>query len=704
MSRVRSVSLALGTLAALLPACAKPFLVAGPLSPPPRPAGSAGLRAGFGRADITPPPGVGLAGNGPEGRRATGYRLRLYARALVLEDPGGNRIALVVADLGLGSALLQRRVAALTAAADGIGVDRLVLSVTHVHSGPGHYFEAAALNEQSSSVIGYDPVLLDSLARRIAGAVHAARLDLREARAAWGSRRLWGFSRIRSLPALLHDLPLPDPPTDAPDSLGAEYRQIDPTFTMLRIDQRDSASGRFRPAGAFSIFAIHGTGNAPVSELLDADIAGIVERRLERHIDPSGAFVPRAFHLFAPGTEGDVSPAWSPESRCHVPRMAPWPVLDGPFTNALWQWKPSTPQNEAQCIHAARRSVELLGNALGDSAIALFESLTGRLDSQLALGRAYATLALRKDADSLGICPVPATGMALFAGADDGATRLRNWRPLGLLSLGIEQGAARTKPAGCQGAKHQLLDVLFGSVPNKLLVSKKLPSFAQVTVLRIGNRLIGTVPGEVTTTAGRRMQSAMLAGAHGLGIPVDSAVVMGLSNGHVMYVATAEEYAAQYYEGGSTIYGPGEAAMFARALGGLAGMLSSGDTLPTASAGRMTVLPGIRKAILRRRESPGSPAPLLERGWCSADTLYIDFRLGSVADWPPASPRIEVLHEGQVLAWDDDPKVELHLRSRHKYPARWQLLWSGAVADASYQVRMSGGPLSVPIRCRKEPG
>jgi hypothetical protein len=293
--------------------------------------------------------------------------------------------------------------------------------------------------------------------------------------------------------------------------------------------------------------------------------------------------------------------------------------------------------------------------------------------------------------------------MALFAGADDGATRLRNWRPLGLLHLGMEQGAARSKPAGCQGTKHQLLDAFFGSLPNKLLVSKKLPSFAQVTVLRIGNRLIGTVPGEVTTTAGRRMQSAMLAGARGVGIPVDSAVVMGLSNGHVMYVATAEEYGAQYYEGGSTIYGPGEAAMFARALGGLAGMLSSGDTLPSASAGRMTVLAGKRKAILRRREANGSPSPLLERGWCSADTLYIDFRLGSVADWPPsAGPRIEVFHERRAVAWDDDPRVELHLRSEHKYPARWRLLWSGAVADASYQVRMSGGPLSVPIRCRKE--
>lgn len=703
MSRVSRACFVLSTLAALAPACAKPFLVEGDLSPPPRPGGSAGLRAGFGRADITPPPGVGLAGNGPEGRRATGYRLRLYARALVLEDPGGNRIALVVADLGLGSALLHRRVAALTAAADSIGIDRLVLTVTHIHSGPGHYFEAAALNEQSSSVVGYDPVLLDSLARRIAAAVHAAKLDLREAKAAWGSRRLWGFSRIRSLPAQLRDLPLPTPPADAPPALDPAYRLIDPTFTMLRIDQRDSAGGSFRPAGAFSVFAIHGTGNAPAGELLDPDIGGIVERKLERHIDPSGAFVPRAFHLFAPGSEGDVSPAWSPDSRCGVPVVAPWPMLDGPFTRPLWQWKPDAPRNQASCIQAARRSIELLGNTLGDSAIALFESLAGRLDSQLGLARAFTTLALREDAESLGICPVPAGGMALLAGADDAAGRLRGWRMLGLLSLGMEQGAARKKPAGCQGAKHQVLDLFFGSLPNKLLGTKILPSFAQVTVLRIGNRLIGTVPGEVTTVAGRRMQAAMLAGARGIGIPVDSALVMGLSNGHVMYVATAEEYGAQYYEGASTIYGPGEAAMFARALGGLAGMLSSGDTLPSASAGRMTVLPGKHKAILRSRGSQVTPTPLLERVWCSADTLYADFRLGSVADWPTTGPRIEVLHEGRVVAWDDDSRVELQLRSAHKSPARWQLRWSGAVADAAYRVRVSGGALSAPLRCRKQP-
>src|SRR2546430_13371424 len=41
-------------------------------------------------------------------------------------------------------------------------------------------------------------------------------------------------------------------------------------------------------------------------------------------------------------------------------------------------------------------------------------------------------------------------------------------------------------------------------LPNRLSVSGTLPSYAQITVLRLGSRVIGAVPAEVTTTAGRR--------------------------------------------------------------------------------------------------------------------------------------------------------------------------------------------------------
>jgi len=150
-----------------------------PTSARPVPAALPGLRAGFGRVDITPPPGVGLAGNGPEGRRAAGYRVHLYARALLLEDRTGERVALVVADLAQVTPNLHRLTAARIRDSTGIGADRLVIAATHVHSGPGHFYAERQYNQSTSQVVGYDSAMVEFLVSRFARAVLDARRDLR---------------------------------------------------------------------------------------------------------------------------------------------------------------------------------------------------------------------------------------------------------------------------------------------------------------------------------------------------------------------------------------------------------------------------------------------------------------------------------------------------------------------------------------------
>jgi len=673
------------------------------------------LRAGFARVDITPAPGVGLAGNGPEGAEARGYRLRLYARVLVLADGGGNRVALVVADLGLSSALLHRRVAALTARTDGIGVDRLVIAVTHTHAGPGHYFEAAGYNDAGSSVLGYDPVMVDSLTARIARAVHAAVADLRPARVAWGSRAVWGETRIRSLPAILRNIPLPTAPADAPAGLPQEYGLVDPELAMLRVDLRDPASGAFRPAGAFSIFAMHGTGNAPSNDLLDPDIQGLVERRLERHIDADlnrvtdGGFVPRAVYLFANGAEGDVSPAWPPQSRCDVPTLVPLPALAGPFTRSLWEWRSPTATHLAACRHAAREAITVIGKSVGDGAVALFDALGAALTDRLELGRAFATLALRDSARALGICAEPALGLSTLVGADDAHTRIQGWLLFGLFDVGLKQGSPNPDVPGCQAQKRQLFDAAFGGLANHLFVSGSLPSSAQVTVLRLGSRVIGAVPAEVTTTAGRRMREQMLASAREAGLSVSAALILGHANGYMEYVTTAEEYSAQYYEGGSTIYGPGEAAMFGRTLARLAASVSAGDSLPATAAPPLDLVVGHQRHVVPRRSASRVPPPRIERVWCSGggDTLYAWLQLGAAAEWPVATgdvaahARVEIVVDDAtrtVVSWDDDPALEMRLRSRRGGLAWWELRWSGATGRR-YRVRIPGVADSDPVSC-----
>src|SRR5207244_103980 len=244
-------------------------------------------------------------------------------------------------------------------------------------------------------------------------------------------------------PAMLHNIPPPAARPDAPSTLFPEYRLVDPELAMLRVDQLDPATGRYRPSGAFSIFAMHGTGNAPANDLLDADIHGIVERQLERHIDrdlnhhSDRPFVPRAFHLFANGTEGDVSPAWPPQSRCAVPVLAVLPALDGPFTRSLWQWRPPTAAHVAACQHAARQAVVRIGDAGGSAA--------GRR------GRGVAHQGRRRRRAPV-LCPgerPPAGGSAdrhAPGGGDD------DRRPA---DAGAEVGGgARTRPAGERRADH----------------------------------------------------------------------------------------------------------------------------------------------------------------------------------------------------------------------------------------------------------
>jgi len=482
---------------------------------------------------------------------------------------------------------------------------------------------------------------------------------------------------------------------------------VDPDLTMLRVDLRDPVSGTFRPAGAFSIFAMHGTGNAPSNDLLDPDIQGLVERRLERHIDRSGGFVPRAVYLFANGAEGDVSPAWPPQSRCNVPTLAPMPALNSPFARTLWEWRDPTATHLAACRHAAREAITVIGKSVGDGAVALFDALGTALTDRLELGRSFTTLFLRDSARALGICSEPALGLSTLVGADDAHTRIDGWKLFGLFNVGLEQGSPNPDVPGCQAHKRQLFDAALGGLPNHLFISGNLPSYAQVMVLRLGNRMIGAVPAEVSTTAGRRMREQMLASAREAGLPVTAALILGHANGYMEYVTTPEEYTAQYYEGGSTIYGPGEAAMFGRVLGRLVAAISSGDSLPASAAPPLVLVVGHQRHVLPRRSATRVPPPRIERVWCTSDTLYAWLQLGGAAEWPVSSgdvaaqARVEVVVDEAartVVSWDDDPAFEMHLRSRRGGLAWWEVRWSGA-SGGTYRVRIPGGAESGPARC-----
>src|SRR5204862_256983 len=157
------------------------------------------------------------------------------------------------------------------------------------------------------------------------------------------------------------------------------------------------------------------------------------------------------------------------------------------------------------CRAAARRYVNTAGDSLAARAAALFDSLGPGLRGDLRVGVAFRTLRLKGDAR---LCPYPEAGSATLGGAEDGRTRLYDWRLFGIFPVGLEEGghAVRPNPHDCQREKR----VALGGLQRKFVVGEHgLPEVAQLSVIRLGDLLLGVVPAEGTTRAGALMQRAI---------------------------------------------------------------------------------------------------------------------------------------------------------------------------------------------------
>ena len=105
------------------------------------------------------------------------------------------------------------------------------------------------------------------------------------------------------------------------------------------------------------------------------------------------------------------------------------------------------------------------------------------------------------------------------------------------------------------------------------LVAERVP----VQLLRIGQLYLIGIPGEVTITAGLRLRRTVAAI---VGADVNNVLVAGYSNGFIHYVTTPEEYDAQEYEGGSTLFGRWELPALQQTVAKLATSMRDGTAVP----------------------------------------------------------------------------------------------------------------------------
>ena len=534
--------------------------------------------AGWGRAEIqVEPRGYAMFGYGMWHHRARGRQTPLYARAVCIGD-GAGRLIVCCADLGPISHAVRDGVCA--ALRDRLGADfdeaRLVLSCTHTHSGPGGCSQEALYNIVTPGFVTPD---FDAVVRAVAEAIEAAwrgaaPAELRLYRAPFGDEVAVAWNR--SLRAYNRN----------PDvaQRGEEERHLAMDRTMAVIGfHRDG-----RVQALLSLFGVHATCLGNRLDKFDGDNKGYAAAHAERQLRERGAADPVA--IFAQATAGDISPHY------HGPGQ--------------WERRRQL-RGAAEYAYAERN-----GRAQSERALSMLDEQAGEvLEGPLDAIFGYADFTAvnaeprfaggRDDART----SEPCHGVAFFEGTPvDGRGMAA---PLGALSRAIAGFLKRRRLArldrmvpadrdyyrriyAAQGPKAILLESGRKEILGRKLDALAMPDFVDpsiaelkrqaragaiadsplvpsvlpLQIVRIGPLAIVCCPGEFTTVAGARLTASLGDVLRPGG--VREVLICTYANDYMGYVTTYEEYQAQCYEGGHTIFGQWTLAAFQTRLTALA--------------------------------------------------------------------------------------------------------------------------------------
>lgn len=463
------------------------------------------LVAGMAKADITPAPGMPLAGYSMMANYGKGFRTRLYVRTLYLKPQSGRAVAIVQGDFLTGSIMLNQRVAELIAKDTDVGIDGLLIAGTHTHSGPGNFFDNNFYNDNASNARGFDPDYFKFISEQIANTIITAYKEKRPAKIATANSQIWKMTRNRSIESYLANKNIASK-TPLPDI----YEAVNPNMYMIRVDVLDK-DGQYKPLGALSSFSIHGTTLGEPNKLYNGDIFAYIEREVEYGIKDQYKTSWEPIHVAFNGTHGDSSPNYS-----------------------------------KQGFIESRR----IGTSVGKQEMEVFRSLDGKLKDNVTINFAAKEIDVFTDycIDDTCLCDRPVVGSALAAGADDGPSPVISKLPW------LRQGSPRWIFTNfCQGHKRTLV----GPLQYLVLLKKNFPHNMFLQTIQIDDVLLIPLPFETTIESGNRIAKECkdkLASANKNDLKYFP--VISIANGYYGYVTTPEEYSKQRYEGGHTLYGP----------------------------------------------------------------------------------------------------------------------------------------------------
>lgn len=539
--------------------------------------------AGWARRPIAiEPQGYAMHGYGQWHHRARGVETSLYSRALTLAWDDDRPLLFCCLDLGYITRAMRKGVCQRLANFLGPAFDpeRLVLTCTHTHSGPGGCAQEGLYNLVTP---GYVPEHVDAIIEATCDALLAAldsaqpgRLLLAEGRFGEPVEVAWN----RALKAYNRN------PEVIPVDRRHSHRALDRSMPVLAVER----DGQIQ--ALLSLFGVHATCVGNQQGRYDGDNKGYAALAAEASLAEAGATEPVA--IFAQATAGDVSPHYH-----------------GPGQNR----RRRRLRGRAEYRYARRNGQHQASLALAALAAASVE-IRGPIDGVLS----YLDFSHRRAAPAFAngepdaCTSEPCHGVAFFAGTPvDGPGMPRALaRMAALLSRRLKRRRlSRPSPSDSphyqrlyrsQGNKDILLEAgskrLLGQPLRQLRLpdvadpavaelkrqaragaldhSPLVPSVLPLQIITLGNVAMVCCPGEFTTVAGQRLRETVARQLATLpsATAIERVLICTYCNEYMGYVTTFEEYQAQCYEGGHTLYGQWTLAAFQTEFSALAGELT----------------------------------------------------------------------------------------------------------------------------------
>ncbi|KAB2082314.1 hypothetical protein ES319_A05G189500v1 [Gossypium barbadense] len=581
---------------------------------------------------------------------------------IVAESSQGARFAFVNLDAGMALQLVTIKVLQRlkTRLGDLYTQENLAISGTHTHAGPAGYLQCVVYSVTS---LGFINQTFDAIVTAIEQSIIQAHNNLKPGSIFLntGDVENAGINRIPS--AYLFN---------PPEERARYTTNVDTTMTLLKL--LDSASNR--SIGAFSWFATHGTSMSRENRLISGDNKGAAARFLEDWFTFSNNFLSIRNTKFS--TIQNIStlrnkaqkikatggkPCGKTTSQGFKVRKNDGSSFVGAFCqsnvgdvtpNVLGAFCTDTGKpcdfnhsscngNDQLCVGRGPGypneilSTKIIGERQFEKAVELFSSATNPLSGKI---------------DYRHTCPA-AVGAGFAAGTTDGPgvfgfqqgdTEINEmWKRLRDLLKEPSQ-----YQIDCQKPKPVLLSTGEMFVPYAWA-----PAILPIQILRLGNFVILSVPGEFTTMAGRRLREAvketLINNGNGEFDNETHVVIAGLTNTYSQYIATFEEYKQQRYEAASTLYGPHTLSAYIQEFKKLAKAMATGEQL----GGTGLSPPDLSSVQLSLLQDPlgDSPPPGKRFGDMQQDVAQPkggSFKKGDKpsATFFSANPRYDLLIEG----------------------------------------------------------